>query len=104
MKLIKREYIGIRPVFNTNVEEVHNYVGNSVINHNCIVDEDYQGEVHINMQNTGNYPVRILEDEKLIQFLLQPVLYNTPTEVPYEELYANESERGAGGFGHTDKK
>lgn len=70
----------------------------------AVVDEDYQGEIHINVQNTGNYPVRIEENEKLIQFLLQPVLYNIPEEVTYTELYKTVSERGTGGFGSTDNK
>lgn len=70
----------------------------------AIVDEDYQGEVHINVQNTGNYPVIIREDEKIIQFLLQPVLYNTLEEIEFSDLYKTLSERGTGGFGHTDNK
>lgn len=71
-----------------------------------IVDEDYEGEIHINLVNTGTSPVIIKENEKLIQFLLQPVQYASfVEETSLENLYTNNiSERGDGGFGHTDDK
>lgn len=81
----------------------------------CVVDEDYQGEVHINMINTnenkeyftdGNYvndtgTVTITPGEKLVQFLLIPINYASTLEVPMEELYTETTDRGAGGFGST---
>jgi dUTP pyrophosphatase len=81
----------------------------------CVVDEDYQGEVHINMINT-NQPIETTIDgayasnsghvmiepgQKLVQFILVPVNYATPTEVELEGLYAEETQRGEGGFGST---
>ena len=69
-----------------------------------VVDQDYQNEIHINVVNTSNYPVIIKEDEKLIQFLLQPVFFNKLKEVELKNLYQSESERGLGGFGSTDNK
>jgi len=69
------------------------------------VDVDYEGEVHINLVNTGKFPVKISERDKIIQFLLQPVFYSSLDEVLFEELYVNSSsERGTGGFSSTDKK
>jgi dUTPase len=72
----------------------------------CVIDEDYEGEIHINLVNTGNMPVAINEGEKIIQFLLQPVFYANIVEEPIlANLYINNvSERKDGGFGHTDKK
>lgn len=81
----------------------------------CVVDEDYQGEVHINMINTNQpteqsdgtvyatYPgyVTITPGDKLVQFILVPVNYANPAEVSMEELYSEVSERGEGGFGST---
>jgi dUTP pyrophosphatase len=84
----------------------------------CVVDEDYQGEVHINMINT-NQPteqfdgtvyaanpgyVAITPGDKLVQFILVPVNYTNPEEVSMEELYSEVSERGEGGFGSTGLK
>ena len=69
-----------------------------------LVDEDYMGEVHINVVNTSNNDQTIVEGEKIIQFTLQPINYATPQEIHIDELYANkESERGVGGFGSTNK-
>lgn len=70
----------------------------------CVVDEDYQGEVHIHVTNVGQEIVSVLPGDKIMQFILIPVFYATPVEVPFEELYEAETERGAGGFGSTDKK
>lgn len=67
-----------------------------------VVDEDYQGEVHISIVNTSNGAVEIKEDEKLIQFLLFPILYSEPhCFSDLDELYDDVTERGAGGFGST---
>jgi dUTP pyrophosphatase len=69
----------------------------------CVVDEDYQGEIHISIVNTGNDTITIEPQEKIIQWILLPVNYSKPEEVKLEELYSEETERGAGGFGSTDK-
>jgi dUTP pyrophosphatase len=70
----------------------------------CVVDEDYQGEVHINMINTSDLALTIHPGDKLTQFILIPVNYVHPSEVPIEELYVSETERGQGGFGSTGDK
>lgn len=81
----------------------------------CVVDEDYQGEVHLNVINTnveheifaeGVYVresgyVTIKPGEKLTQFILLPVNYENPIEVGIDELYEETTERGEGGFGST---
>jgi dUTP pyrophosphatase len=81
----------------------------------CVIDEDYQGEVHLNVINTNHewethrdgvyYKdsgfVKIVPGEKLLQCILVPVNYANPEEVVVEELYAEESLRGSGGFGST---
>lgn len=70
----------------------------------CVVDEDYQGEVHIHVTNTSNMGTRIEPDQKLVQFILIPVYYAEVEEVNGTDLYSNHSsERGTGGFGSTGK-
>lgn len=67
-----------------------------------VVDEDYQGEVHISIVNTGKEYIKIHEDEKLIQFVLVKVGYNEPEKIEsLEKLYPEKTERGEGGFGST---
>lgn len=75
----------------------------SIIVGAAIVDEDYQGEIHIHLINTGINPIMIEPGMKIAQFILVPVLYAVPMEVPIDELYDKKSERGEGGFGSTNK-
>tara|TARA_A100001011_G_C13911815_1_gene675391 strand:- start:90 stop:524 length:435 start_codon:yes stop_codon:yes gene_type:complete len=67
----------------------------------CVVDEDYQGEIHINLTNVGLEEVSISSGEKIIQLVLLPVNYDNVEEVDEKTLYDSESERGSGGFGST---
>ncbi len=70
----------------------------------CVVDEDYQGELHLNLANAGNQPQIIERGDKITQFILLPVNYATPTEVEPKDLYTKASKRGDGGFGSTGTK
>lgn len=72
----------------------------------AVVDEDYQGEVHLHLINCGTSPVEIDSGDKIIQFLLEKQEYCGIELVDNEiELFGNmESERGSGGFGSTDEK
>lgn len=66
-----------------------------------IVDEDYQGEIHIHLINIGHEPAIIEPGMKIAQFILIPVLYESITEVSESDLFLEVSERGEGGFGST---
>lgn len=72
----------------------------------CVVDEDYQGEIHIHLTNISNQVVAVDPGEKIVQFLLMPIIYDSIEIVENEELLweGKISERGEGGFGHTDEK
>ena len=67
----------------------------------AVCDSSYQGEVHISQINTSAEELRLVPGQKVIQFLYMPVRLDTPTEVPFEELYNEETSRGANGFGST---
>jgi dUTP pyrophosphatase len=64
-----------------------------------IVDEDYQGEIHIHLVNVGNEYVTIKPGTKIAQFILVPVSYQGIEVVPEAELFPEATERGEGGFG-----
>lgn len=66
-----------------------------------VIDESYQGELHLHMVNVSNQAVVINPGEKIVQFILIPVNYAMPIEVTDGELFEEESERGEGGFGST---
>ena len=67
----------------------------------CVVDEDYQGEIHLHVVNVGTEPTVIKSGEKLVQLVLVPVLYATPEVVTEGDLFSEMTSRGAGGFGST---
>lgn len=69
-----------------------------------IVDEDYQGEIGIHLINVGSEPVTIKPGMKIAQFILVPVSYDELKEVPFENLFAEETSRGSGGFGSTGSR
>lgn len=67
-----------------------------------LIDEDYQGEIHISLVNTSNQEVYIFPNDKIIQCVLIPVLYTQPVEITtLQQLYPIKTERGEGGFGST---
>ena len=70
----------------------------------CVVDSDYQGEIHLHLINTSNKSVTIEPGEKLTQFLLIPVDHCNVTVVEEDALFTEETTRGSGGFGSTGVK
>lgn len=65
----------------------------------CIIDEDYEGEIHLHMVNISNKEQTVATGQKLVQFVLIPVCYFDIEEV--DEIQNRNTERGAGGFGST---
>jgi len=65
----------------------------------CVVDEDYQGEISLHVIATKR--TKISPGEKLVQFVLLPVSYDSLDVVPESELFDEETTRGSGGFGST---
>lgn len=70
----------------------------------CVVDEDYQGEVHLHVRNVSSDVQSVKPGEKLVQALLVPVEYCDVEVVEPEDLYDEVTERGEGGFGSTGTK
>ena len=69
----------------------------------CLVDHDYQAEIHLNLINTGSDPVQIKTGEKLVQFMHLPVLHTAFQEVCSEDFdkLKPDSKRKSGGFGSS---
>lgn len=68
----------------------------------CVIDEDYQGEVHLHVRNISSDVAWIDAGEKLVQGLLVPILYED-IEVcdDIRDVFPEKSVRGTGGFGST---
>ena len=67
----------------------------------CVIDQDYQGEIHINLTNTTKKVVKIKPNDKIVQCVMLPVFYEKIEEVNVDELYLEATCRGEGGFGST---
>ncbi|MDO4545262.1 MAG: dUTP diphosphatase [Bacillota bacterium] len=61
------------------------------------IDSDYRGEVKIALINWGQEPFTINDGDRIAQIVV--ARYEQVEPVQVEEL--SETERGAGGFGHT---
>lgn len=67
----------------------------------CVIDEDYQGEIHLHVVNISNSVTTVQPGQKLVQMLLIPVRYEEVVVVAESELFHEVSQRGEGGFGST---
>ena len=71
----------------------------------CVVDQTYQGEVHIHLHNNRNQEVVIKQAEKIVQYIRHHIDVSPIYKVDsMEELYEVSTPRGKGGFGSTNKK
>lgn len=64
-----------------------------------VIEHNYRGEYMVGIQNLGNKEYEFKKGDKIAQMLIQPVMRAEFEEV--EKL--NESNRGAGAYGHTGK-
>ncbi|WP_312968783.1 dUTP diphosphatase [Acinetobacter gerneri] len=65
-----------------------------------LIDSDYQGELMVSVWNRGQTTFKLEPGERLAQYVLVPVMQAEFDIVSEFE----ETERGAGGFGHTGKQ
>ncbi|MFP5344546.1 MAG: dUTP diphosphatase [Gammaproteobacteria bacterium] len=65
-----------------------------------LIDSDYQGQVFVSCWNRGQAPFTIEIGERIAQMVLLPVV-RAQFEVVSE---FNETQRGAGGFGHSGRQ
>jgi dUTP pyrophosphatase len=64
-----------------------------------LIDSDYQGQVFVSCWNRGNETFTVNPGERIAQMVIVPVVH-ADFEVVDEFV---ESDRGAGGFGHTGR-
>jgi dUTP pyrophosphatase len=71
--------------------------GLTLLNTPGTIDADYRGEVKIILINLGQEPIEILDQDRIAQLVLCPVI-----QVDFEVHDSlTETSRGAGGFGST---
>jgi dUTP pyrophosphatase len=64
-----------------------------------LIDSDYQGQLYVSCWNRGSASFRIEVGERIAQLVLVPVVRAVFEQV--EEF--DDSDRGAGGFGHSGR-
>ena len=74
--------------------------GLTVLNTPGTIDADYRGEVGVILINLSGEPQTIEPGERICQMVI--ARHETPEVVEVEEL--SDTERGAGGFGHSGRK
>ena len=62
-----------------------------------VIDSDYRGEIGVCLINHGEEPFEIHRGDRIAQMMFLPVA----TAAFLEVATLDETERGAGGFGHT---
>ncbi|SBV97296.1 dUTP diphosphatase [uncultured Dysgonomonas sp.] len=74
--------------------------GLTVLNSPGTIDADYRGEIRVILVNLSNDEFVINDGERICQMVIA-----SHEQVLWEEVETiNETERGAGGFGHTGKQ
>ncbi|WP_248926320.1 dUTP diphosphatase [Paenibacillus hamazuiensis] len=73
--------------------------GITCLNSPGTIDADYRGEVKVLLINLGQEPFTIQRNERIAQMVFQLV----PAVLLEEVSELSETERGAGGFGHTGR-
>lgn len=74
--------------------------GLGLLNSPGTIDADYRGEIGIILVNLSNEPVMIKDGDRICQMVINKVEQAEWIEVDT----LDETERGAGGFGHTGKQ
>jgi dUTP pyrophosphatase len=64
-----------------------------------LIDSDYQGQLYVSCWNRGRSPFRVEIGERIAQLVLVPVVRAVFEQV--DEF--DETDRGAGGFGHSGR-
>ena len=73
--------------------------GLTVLNSPGTIDADYRGEIKVALVNLSAEPFEIQDGERIAQLVV--ARHEEVTWQPVEKL--GETERGAGGFGHTGR-
>lgn len=66
-----------------------------------LIDSDYQGEIRVNLWNRGDQDYQLINGERVAQLIITPIILPEFVEV---EQFADSTDRGEFGFGHTGLK
>ncbi len=67
----------------------------------CVVDEGYDGEIFVNLQNVGKNIQYIEPGQKIAQGVFVRIEQPGLREIKQDKIYPTNTSRGHGGFGST---
>tara|TARA_A100001011_G_scaffold399417_2_gene507971 strand:- start:1000 stop:1449 length:450 start_codon:yes stop_codon:yes gene_type:complete len=67
----------------------------------CVVDEGYDGEIFVNLQNIGKQTTLIEPDQKIAQGVFVRIQRPDLYEIRQDNIYGQETSRGSGALGST---
>tara|TARA_B100001564_G_C20586854_1_gene645918 strand:+ start:534 stop:983 length:450 start_codon:yes stop_codon:yes gene_type:complete len=67
----------------------------------CVVDEGYDGEIFVNLQNIGEDIQYIEPGQKIAQGVFVRIEKPALQEIEEDNIYGSSTSRGSGGFGST---
>jgi dUTP pyrophosphatase len=67
----------------------------------CVIDEDFQGEIMVTLQNYSSVPISLRLGQKIVQLVRVPVFYDAIQEVDNATIFPEVSERAEGSLGST---
>ena len=74
--------------------------GITILNAPGTIDSDYRGDIGVILYNASNEDVIIHDGDKIAQLVLCPI-----NQIVWDECTSlDDTERGAGGYGHSDDK
>lgn len=65
-----------------------------------LIDEGYQGEIVVKLYNHSDSDYQVMRGDKISQLVIHRVVYEDVEQV---EVFDNNTERGANGFGSTGR-
>jgi len=73
----------------------------SLVTGACVVDNGYDGEIFVNLNNIGGQVQRIAAGQKIAQAVLVPIVTCDIEEIDNDAIYSEVTSRGSGGFGSS---
>ena len=70
----------------------------------CVVDEGYDGEIFVNLQNIGSETQYISPGQKIAQGVFVRIEKPTLRLIEEDSIYGKETSRGSGALGSTGDK
>ena len=67
----------------------------------CVVDEGYDGEIFVNLQNIGTEPQHISPGQKIAQGVFVRIEKPQLWEIKEDNIYGSSTSRGEGALGST---